>query len=256
MNARAWSVYVIFGLFYNAMPANAVEPLSGYHFLAAATQAMQDDEFENPGMPVVDRGRMLFRQEVEPGWSCATCHGEEGEKLDHAKIARFPVYDEQQERPLTLQDQINLCRDSHLEEFPMVYDSSELVALESFVRYTARGEVIDVQTDGPMQPYYEAGRVLYHSRFGQANMSCSLCHDQHQGQHLRGQVLSQGQSNGFPEYRLGSGRVTSLHGRFSECLRSFRAEPYEAGSPEYVNLEIFVNARGNGLRIETPAVRY
>jgi len=78
MNARAWSVYVIFGLFYNAMPANAVEPLSGYHFLAAETQAMQDDEFENPGMPVVDRGRMLFRQEVEPGWSCATCHVKRG----------------------------------------------------------------------------------------------------------------------------------------------------------------------------------
>ncbi len=79
---------------------------------------------------------------------------------------------------------------------------------------------------------------------------------QHQGQRLRGQVLTQGHSNGFPEYRLGSGRMTSLHGRFSECFRSFRAEPFEAGSQEYINLEVYLNARGNGLKIETPAVRY
>jgi hypothetical protein len=73
---------------------------------------------------------------------------------------------------------------------------------------------------------------------------------------LRGQTLTQGQANGFPEYRLGSGRVTGPHRRFSECFRSFRAEPFELGSPEYIDLEVFVTARGNGLPIETPAVRY
>ncbi|MCW8825286.1 MAG: sulfur oxidation c-type cytochrome SoxA, partial [Gammaproteobacteria bacterium] len=71
----------------------------------------------------------------------------------------------------------------------------------------------------------------------------------------RGQQLGQGQSNGFPTYRLSTQRITSLHRRFNECLGSFRAAPFEPGSEDLINLEIYVAARGNGLEIETPAVR-
>jgi sulfur-oxidizing protein SoxA len=34
-----------------------------------------------------------------------------------------------------------------------------------------------------------------------------------------------------------------------------RAEPFGAGSPEYIALELYLAWRGNGLPIETPAVR-
>jgi sulfur-oxidizing protein SoxA len=73
---------------------------------------------------------------------------------------------------------------------------------------------------------------------------------------LRGQKLSQGQANGFPEYRLGRGRITSLHQRLAECFVSFRAEPFDAGSEEFRLLELYIMSRGNGLEIETPAVRF
>ena len=73
---------------------------------------------------------------------------------------------------------------------------------------------------------------------------------------LRGQRLSQGQANGFPEYRLGRGRITSFQQRMTECFVSFRAEPFQPGSEEYDLLELYVTARGNGLPIETPAVRF
>ncbi len=229
---------------------------SGYEYLTPETQAMQDDDFANPGMPTVDLGRKLFR---EPGWngqSCATCHGEDGERFSPAAIAHYPVFDTALGRPVTLQERINICWEDRMDNVPYVYDCTELVALETFVRHTARGEPVDVDVDGPMRPYYERGEALYNTRFGQTGLACVHCHDLYAGRHLRGQLLSQGQSNGFPEYRLGSGRITSLHGRFSECFRAFRAEPFEAGSPEYISLEIYLNARGNGLPIETPAVRY
>jgi sulfur-oxidizing protein SoxA len=70
-----------------------------------------------------------------------------------------------------------------------------------------------------------------------------------------GAVLSQGQSNGFPTYRLKWQKLGSLHRRFRGCNKQVRAKPYGYGSDEYVNLELFVASRGNGLPVETPAIR-
>lgn len=234
----------------------AEQPKSGYDYLQTETRAMQDDEFANPGMAAVDKGRRLFHQLGSNEKSCASCHGEDGNRLDPKKIARYPIYNPELERPFTLQEQINFCWEEHLDNVPFVPDCVELVELETFVRHKARGEPVNVNTGGPLKPFYEEGKKLYHTRFGQMNMACFVCHDQHAGQHLRGQVLSEGQTNGFPEYRLGSGKITSLQARLEECMRSFRAEPYERGSEEYIDLEVYLHARGNGLPIETPAVRY
>ncbi len=231
-------------------------PVSGYALLNESTREMQDDEFANPGMAEVDRGRRLFHQIGNNGKSCATCHGEDGAKLNARAIAAFPKWNAEFEEPFTLQKQINLCWEDQLDNVPWVYDCTELVALEAFVRYKARGEPIAVDVSGPMKPHYEAGRELYFMRFGQMDMSCHLCHDVYAGHHLRGQVLGQGHVNGFPEYRLGSGRMTSLHRRMTECFVSFRAEPFDKGSDEFIDLEIYLHARSNGLPIETPAVRY
>ena len=40
------------------------------------------------------------------------------------------------------------------------------------------------------------------------------------------------------------------------CETVLRAEPFEAGSEEYKLLELYIMSRGNGLEIETPAVRF
>lgn len=236
--------------------AYADQPVSGYEFATPETRAMQDDDFENPGMTAVDDGRALFHKSNSNGQSCASCHGDNGSKLNTRRIAQYPVYSQTLKSPLTLQRQVQLCWEDKLENTPLIYGSNDAVSLETFVRFLARGEKINVDISGPMKPYYEAGEELYNMRFGQIDMACIHCHVYHQGQRLRGQVLSQGQSNGFPEYRLGSGRITSLHRRLSECFVSFRAQPFAFGSEEFINLEVYVNAKGNGLKIETPAVRY
>lgn len=235
----------------------AYEPVSGYEFLNESTRAMQDDDFENPGMVTVDRGNELFNEHREDEeTSCSGCHGEDGARLDPKAIARFPIFDPGKGGLVTLQDQINLCWEYNLDRFPLDYDHPDLIALETFVRHQAKGEVVDVQTDGPMAPLIARGRDLYNTRFGQLDMACRHCHVQHQGQMLRGQKLSQGQANGFPEYRLGRGRITSLHGRMRECFISFRAEPFDPGSEQFKLLELYLMQRGNGLKIETPAVRF
>ena len=43
--------------------------------------------------------------------------------------------------------------------------------------------------------------------------------------------------------------------RLRSCMNGVRAEPYPAGSPEAVALELYLNQRAVGLKVETPAVR-
>ncbi len=248
-------VLIMVFLFVSVAPVTVAEPVSGSAFLSEETRAMQEDTFANPGMEMVEHGRMLFHKPDEEGHACADCHGEEGWLMDKSRLAGYPRYSEYLERPVTLQQQANVCWEEQMDNFPYVYDCKELVALESYLKFLARGETIHVRSDGPVKPFYEAGKRLYHARFGQLDMACVHCHDQHQGQRLRAQTLSQGQINGFPVFRLSTGRITSLHRRFSECLASFRSEPFLPGSDEYINLELYLGVRSNGLKIETPAVR-
>lgn len=253
---RTW---VLTALLILSLPVLRVHagPVSGYAFLDESTQAMQDDEFENPGMVAVDRGSELFHEHREAEeYSCSSCHGEDGIDLSIRQIARYPVFDPNLGGLLTLQERVNYCWEINMDRFPLTAGHADLIALETFVRNRAKGEKLSVQTDGEMAPLIARGEVLYNTRFGQLDMACRHCHVQHQGQMLRGQKLSQGQANGFPEYRLGRGRITSLHQRLSECFVSFRAEPFEAGSEEYKLLELYIMSRGNGLEIETPAVRF
>lgn len=229
---------------------------SGYEFLKPATQDMQDDEFANPGMNALEQGRKTYHEKGVNGKTCATCHGKNGSGFNPKNIARYPLFNEEFNKPWTLQEQINYCWEENLDNVPFIYDCVDLLELEVFVRNRAKGEKVNVDVSGALKPYYEKGKELYHTRFGQINMACTVCHDQFSGQMLRGQKLSQGQSNGFPEYRLGSGKITGLHSRIEECFISFRAEPFDRGSPELLSLEVYLHARGNGLPIETPAVRY
>ena len=239
-----------------AATVQAEAPRSGYEYLKPATQAMQDDDFSSPGMVTVEQGASLFVQPGNNGKSCATCHGDEGQDFSLASLASYPVYRKTQGGPVTLRNQVRTCWAGQLQNRPLTYTSPDAIALETFIRGLARGQTINVDTSGPMKSHFEAGKKIYYTRYGQVDLACNLCHDNHDGQYLRGQLLSQGQTNGFPVYRLKTGQITGLHQRMKQCFVKFRAKPFPAGSDELIDLEVFLAARGNGLKVETPAVRY
>jgi len=243
-----------------AIPAAAVqagEPKSGYDYIKPESRAMQDDDFENPGMLAVEKGQVLFnRKQNGADKACAECHGEDGANLNRKNIARYPVYSEDTAEIVTLQKRISRCRDNTGGSETLPTDHPELVALETFVRHRAIGEAVNVQTDGAMAELLQAGEQLYNTRYGLIDMACYHCHDLYPGQMIRGQKISQGQGNGFPAYRLGTGEITNLHQRIQQCLTLMRAEPFAADSDEINLLGLYIMSRSNGLRIETPAVRY
>lgn len=258
MNLHKQLLILVIGFIYTIQPGITLadEVKSGYEFIKPSTRAMQDDDFENPGMLAVERGMELFNEkQANAGKACSDCHGAEGEKLDTKSIARYPVYDSKTGEIITLQRRIRNCRDA-IGSKSLSANHTELIALETFVRNRAYGEVVNVQTDGAVAELLTRGEKLYKTRYGLIDMSCAHCHTFYPGQMIRGQKISQGQGNGFPAYRLDIGEMTNLHQRIQQCLALMRAEPFDSESEEIHLLGLYIMSRSNGLGIETPAVRY
>lgn len=228
---------------------------SGYTYLSPENQRLQDDEFANPGLLWVEQGGELWRHaDGVSGASCATCHGEAAESMRGVRT-RYPRFDPQRAKLINLEQQINRCREAHMQAPAYPYESTALLALTTFVSFQSRGLPMDVCIDGPAAPFFEAGKAFFQHRRGQLDLACAHCHDQQAGQRLRGEVISQGQTNGFPVYRYTWQTLGSTHRMFAWCNTSVRAEPYPYGADEYVNLELFMAWRGRGLPVETPAIR-
>ena len=68
-------------------------------------------------------------------------------------------------------------------------------------------------------------------------------------------TIPQGHPTGYPVYRLEWQSVGSLQRRLRNCLIGMRAEPFAYGAPEYVELELYLMKRAQGMRFEAPGVR-
>ena len=120
----------------------------------------------------------------------------------------------------------------------------------------SRGMPVSVKIDGDAAPFWEKGKEMYYTRYGQLEMACANCHEQNEGNMIRADHLSQGQINGFPTYRLKDAGMVTAQQRFVGCVRDTRAETFKAGSDEFKALELYVASRGNGLSVEGVSVRH
>ena len=68
-------------------------------------------------------------------------------------------------------------------------------------------------------------------------------------------AVPQAHPTGYPLYRLEWQSLGSLQRRLRNCLVGIRAEPYDYGSPELVDLELFLMWRARGMAMDAPAVR-
>jgi len=231
------------------------ERRSGFEFMSRETQAMQRDDVANPGMLSVLEGEALWKRPAgATNRSCADCHQEARTSMRDV-AARYPAYSDTRERPITLEERINVCRTSRQDAPPLKWESPDLLALTTYIAHQSRGLPVIAGRDERAKPFVDKGRELYERRQGQLNLSCAMCHDDHWRGRLAGNPITQAHPTGYPIYRLEWQSVGSLQRRMRGCMTGIRAEPYEYGSPEFANLELYLKARGDGLPIETPAVR-
>ena len=237
------------------LPYSVAGRRSGYTYLSEEHRQLQDDTFGNPGMLWVERGRALWDQPQGGGQqACASCHGDAATSMRGVRT-RYPQFDPRSGKLINLEQRINRCRTEQLQAEAYPYESEALLALSAFVSFQSRGLPLNVDITGPATPFFEAGKALFMRRRGQLDMACSQCHDEYAGQRLRGEVVSQGQTNGFPVYRLGWQTLGSTHRMFAWCNTAIRAQPLAYGADDYVNLELYVAWRGRGLPVEAPGVR-
>ncbi len=230
------------------------EAMSGWHFRDTETRAMQADDFDNPGMIYVDRGLDLWNAvDGTEGKSCASCH--EGPEAMAGLRAVTPRVDEKTGKVMNIESYVNDCRTTRMGAEAWGDKAVELTDMLALISFQSRGELMNVAIDGAAAPFFEKGKEIYYTRFGQLELSCASCHEDNYGNYIRSDHLSQGQTNGFPVYRLKDAKLTTPQGRFVGCVRDTRAETFKIGSDEFNALELYVASRGNGLAVEGVSVR-
>jgi len=231
------------------------ERRSGYEFMGRETRAMQDDDATNPGMLWVLDGEALWNGKAgASGLACAGCHGDARASMKGV-AARYPAFDAARGRPVNIEQRINACRTDRQKAAPLAYESRELLAVTAFVARQSRGLPIGIAIDERTKLFLDAGSNTFHRRQGQLNLACTQCHDDHWGKKLAGNTIPQAHPTGYPLYRLEWQGLGSLQRRLRNCLVGMRAEPYAYGSPEFVDLELYLMWRARGMKVETPGVR-
>ncbi|GIT92994.1 SoxAX cytochrome complex subunit A [Jannaschia pagri] len=227
---------------------------SGWRFRSDETQAVQMDDFDNPGMLGVEVALDAWTEVAgTEGESCASCHGSPEEMAGVS--ATYPKWDAAAGEVQTLTMQMNECRTERMGAEPYAYDKGDAINMTALLTSVSRGMPMSVAIDGPAAETWEMGKELYYTRFGQLELSCANCHEDNYGMMIRADHLSQGQINGFPTYRLKNTKLNGVHSRFKGCIRDTRAETFAPGSPELIALELYVASRSNGLSVEGPSVR-
>jgi sulfur-oxidizing protein SoxA len=231
------------------------EVLSGWRFRSDETQALQMDDFENPGMVFVDQAQEAWdTAEGSEGKSCASCHGDVNEGMVGVR-AVYPKWNDDAGEVRTLAMQINSCREDRMGADKWKYTGGQMAAMEALISIPSRGLPVNVAIDGGAAEMWAKGKEMYYQRTGQLDLSCASCHEENYGNMIRADHLSQGQINGFPAYRLKNAKLNTVHARFKGCVRDTRAQTYKPGSADFVALELYVASRGNGLSVEAPSVR-
>jgi sulfur-oxidizing protein SoxA len=223
--------------------------------LTPDTQAIQNDDTANPGMLWVLDGEALWKAKAgATGAACADCHNDARTSMKGV-AARYPSFDKTLGRPVNLEQRINLCRARNQQASPLAYESHDLLALTAYVAQQSRGIAIEARSDPQLEPFTARGRDLFMRRQGQLNLGCTNCHDDNWDKHLAGSAITQAHPTGYPLYRLEWQSLGSLQRRLRNCMIGMRAQAYDYGAPELVELELYLMSRARQMPIETPAVR-
>jgi L-cysteine S-thiosulfotransferase len=252
------SLLVAAGIVLPPLIATEIPPAerrSGYTFMGPETKAMQDDDTANPGMLGVIEGESLWNAKAgSAGKACADCHGDARTSMKGV-AARYPAYDKPLGRPVNLEQRINLCRARHQEADPFPDEKHDLLALTAFIAEQSRGMPIAPDAAPELEPFVAKGREFFMHRQGQLNLGCTNCHDDNWDKHLAGSPVTQAMATGYPIYRLEWQSLGSLQRRLRNCINGMRAQNFDFGAPELVELELYLMSRARGMPIETPAVR-
>lgn len=202
----------------------------------------------------VESGEKLWKTPFANGKSYTDCFGSDTKSIR----TKYPYFDDAKGEVVVLGNAINACRTANGEK-AYGYKDNDFNNIQAYLGFEARGQKINVKpiTSPAALAAYDDGKMLFHTRRGQLNQSCSGCHIYSASRRIRSDLLSPlvGQVTHFPVLRAGHKDLTSLHDRYKGCMESVRAYAFKPYAKEFNNLEFFMTYMSNGLEIDAPGYR-
>ncbi len=167
---RILTAAVLMGAALGPGAAHADDPLakytsgakkSGYVYAEPETRAIQDDDFQNPGMMWVDTGKTLWSTaDGANGKSCQSCHGDAAKSMT-GMATHYPKFNKRAGKIIDMEQRINICRENGMQAKAYPWESHELLALTAYLKAQSRGMPMDVKVDGPAAPFFAKGKAEY-----------------------------------------------------------------------------------------------
>jgi sulfur-oxidizing protein SoxA len=226
------------------------------------------DPFVNPAAEAIESGGAAFRETAASGKACASCHA--APEADFKRwAAAMPKWDARMQRMISVEEFIYRHGAATLGAATLgaaalaekwVMESPENIKLAVYLRSLANGEPVSLALDAPeAKASFARGEALVSARIGQLNLSCQDCHSPSMGagHWIRGQYLGEmkGQIMHFPTWRTSRDQIWDIRRRFQWCNVQIRANDLPPDAPEYADLEFYLTALSNGVRLEVPGVR-
>ena len=211
------------------------------------------DDFPPYGF-AVDRGKEMFATPFKNGKTYGDCFPDKGIGIRQ----NYPYFDEKTGQVVTLELALNQCREANGEK-PYAYVKDEMASLTAYMAFTSRGKPFNIKipNDPRARAAYENGEKYFYTRRGQLNFSCSSCHVQSAGEHIRTEVLAPalGILAAMPIYRSEWGGMGTISRRFVTCNSQVRGVPLEPQDENYRDVEYYLSYMSNGLPISGPGAR-
>jgi sulfur-oxidizing protein SoxA len=218
------------------------------------------DSMVNPGMwAVEDKAPALWTLPGPGGAACATCHRQPAQAFK-TWAAAMPAWEPRLDKVLGVEEFVTRhakATTGHV----WLMQSAENTALAVYLRFLANGTPINVATDrGPAKAAYARGEALSTRKVGQLNFACVDCHGAARGANkwIRGQWLAEmrGQLDHFPTWRTSQQEVWDIRKRFQWCQVAVWANELPPDAKEYGDLELYLTAQSNGLKLNVPGIRH
>jgi L-cysteine S-thiosulfotransferase len=218
------------------------------------------DSMINPAMWTIDsEAPELWTEPGARGASCATCHAAP-EQAFKTWAASMPRWEPRLDKVLGIEEFV--ARHARVTTgHAWLMQSEENTALAVYLRYLANGTLINVDIEGaPSKAAYERGRELTLRKLGQLNFACADCHLPERAalKWIRGQWLAEmkGQLDHFPTWRTSQQAIWDVRRRFQWCQVAIWAHELPPDAKEYGDLELYLIAQSNGLKLNVPGIRH
>jgi len=218
------------------------------------------DSMLNPAMwAVEDKAPALWTSPGPAGAACATCHREPAQAFK-TWAATMPRWEPRLGKILGVEEFVTRhAKATTGHAWPM--ESEANTALAVYLRFLANRSAINVDTESaPAKAAYARGEALSRRKVGQLNFACVDCHGAHRGagKWIRGQWLAQmrGTLDHFPTWRTSLQAIWDVRKRFQWCQVAIWANELPPDAKEYGDLELYLAAQSNGLKLNVPGIRH